>query len=302
MHAHNCYPDHGRWADRIDRALSAGTPLIIEQDLFWAPDGNGGGRSVVAHNAPLTGEEPSLREHFFDRVQPIIERGLTAMDRSQWPLLVLHLDFKTEEPEHLAALWDLLGEHEDWLTTAERVADGSIQPFDLKPLWVITEDSAAKEKAFHDDVPVGARLRVFGSAPRWAAPEGTSPQEQARLLATTSPEELLPGKPNNYVRWWNNSWHAVERGGQPKGGQWTVEEAGRLRALVDHAHERGFWIRFYCLDGHDPADESMGWSKGYSFGSQEAVEIRWRAAVEAGVDFLATDQYEDLARLIAELR
>ena len=35
LDAHNCYPYDGRWADRIDRALRAGFPLSIEQDLAW---------------------------------------------------------------------------------------------------------------------------------------------------------------------------------------------------------------------------------------------------------------------------
>ena len=33
MDAHNCYPNHGRWEDRIDRALGCGISLAIEQDL-----------------------------------------------------------------------------------------------------------------------------------------------------------------------------------------------------------------------------------------------------------------------------
>src|SRR5205809_5047466 len=33
MDAHNCYPYFEWWPDRIDRALSSGTPLAIEQDL-----------------------------------------------------------------------------------------------------------------------------------------------------------------------------------------------------------------------------------------------------------------------------
>src|SRR5438093_12868079 len=33
LDAHNCYPSGESWTDRIDRALSAGTPLAIEQDL-----------------------------------------------------------------------------------------------------------------------------------------------------------------------------------------------------------------------------------------------------------------------------
>ena len=34
MDAHNCYPYSEWWTDRIDRALSTGTPLAIEQDLI----------------------------------------------------------------------------------------------------------------------------------------------------------------------------------------------------------------------------------------------------------------------------
>ena len=51
LDAHNCYPYNGRWADRIDRALSTGTPLAIEQDLVWYRDpATGKGRSLVAHD------------------------------------------------------------------------------------------------------------------------------------------------------------------------------------------------------------------------------------------------------------
>jgi hypothetical protein len=56
----------------------------------------------------------------------------------------------------------------------------------------------------------------------------------------------------------------------------------------------GYWIRFYTLDGFAPA-ENRGWDANYNFGSRAAVEQRWRAAIAAGVDLIATDQYEDLA-------
>ena len=35
----------------------------------------------------------------------------------------------------------------------------------------------------------------------------------------------------------------------------------------------------------------------YNFGSLEAVRHRWRAAIAAGVDFVATDQYEEFAKI-----
>src|SRR5437762_3230668 len=118
LDAHNCYPYHGRWTDRIDRALSTGTPLAIEQDLVWFRDpATGKGRSLVAHDEAgkpalgLTGAEPTLREYFFERVRPLVERALRDGRRASWPIITLNLDVKTEEPEHLAAIWSLLNEY-----------------------------------------------------------------------------------------------------------------------------------------------------------------------------------------------
>ena len=41
-----------------------------------------------------------------------------------------------------------------------------------------------------------------------------------------------------------------------------------------------------------------GWDKGYNFGSREKASLRWMAAIKGGVDFVATDQYEDVAALV----
>ena len=41
-----------------------------------------------------------------------------------------------------------------------------------------------------------------------------------------------------------------------------------------------------------------GWDKGYNFGSREKASLRWMAAIKAGVDFIAADQYEDVAALV----
>ncbi|MCB1021739.1 MAG: hypothetical protein KDC27_17535 [Acidobacteria bacterium] len=284
LHAHNCYPYHGEHADRIDRALATGTPVVIEQDLIWTE-----GRSVVGHNCPCTGEEPTLEQHFFERVRPIVEQALADPKPDQWPLLILHLDLKTEEPEHLGALSALLEKYKDWLTTAKRTATPEKQePLNYGPVMVINEGSAVREKAFHDDVPLGGDVRIFGILPPTDAPMTTEPAPQAMVSAGA----------NNYRRWWNLSWHAVEEGGQTTAGDWTPEDDARLRALVDYGHSQGVFVRFYCLNGH-PADDPHGWSPGYNFGSLEAVQQRWRAAKAAGVDWLATDQYEELAKQLA---
>ena len=75
MDAHNCYPYFEWWGDRIDRALSAGTPLAIEQDLAWHTDPKTGRSwSVVTHGEPTYGNEPTMEEYFFDRVRPTWRR------------------------------------------------------------------------------------------------------------------------------------------------------------------------------------------------------------------------------------
>jgi hypothetical protein len=86
----------------------------------------------------------------------------------------------------------------------------------------------------------------------------------------------------------------VEEGGQRNAGDWTAADDRRLRALVRHAHRLGYWIRFYTLDGFAP-DENRGWEEGYNFGSRQAAMARWKAAIAAGVNLIATDQYEALA-------
>lgn len=297
LDAHNCYPYEGQWMNRIDRALQAGFPVGIEQDLAWFVDVSGQGHLVVSHTSKTNGSEPTLRAAFFERVRPIVERALRENNQSQWPLIILHFDVKDNRPELHRAVWDLLSEYQDWITTAEKTSNPSmLAPFDPKPMLVLTEDNDAQEQVFFNRVPVGARLLLFGSAHTTKLP-GSTNSEKTHSAATLSPEALLTEKPSNYRRWWNNSWWEVEEGGQRAAGDWTTVDKLRLRALVDRAHRLGFWIRFYTLDGFNDAD-NRGWDEGYNFGSREAVMARWRAALDAGVDLIATDQYEDLAGLI----
>jgi hypothetical protein len=292
LDAHNCYPYDGQWADRLDRALGTGFPVSIEQDIAWAVDpATGKGRPVVTHTPKTTGAEPALRDYFFEHVRPIVEKALAGNNRAQWPLIVLHFDFKSLDPTLLRAVWDLLGEYQSWITTAAQTSDPHrLAPFDPKPILVITEDADVQEQVFFRDIPRDARLRVFGSA-HTARVEAKSREERAHLAATLPPDQLLTDQPTNYRRWWNNSWDEVEEGGQTKAGAWTPASEARLRALVNRAHQLGYWIRFYTLDGFAPSDD-RGWGKGYNFGSLKRAQERWKAALDAGVDFIATDQYE----------
>ena len=56
---------------------ATGLPLAIEQDLVWRPGEAGGQReSIVSHGEPFDGREPSLRDSFFERIRPLVERAL----------------------------------------------------------------------------------------------------------------------------------------------------------------------------------------------------------------------------------
>jgi hypothetical protein len=293
LDAHNCYPYQGQWADRIDRALKLGYPIGIEQDIAWANDPvTGKGRPVVTHTDKTTGSEPALRDHFFERVRPIIEKALQENKRETWPIIVLHFDFKSLDPIVLRGVWDLLGEYQDWITTApQTTAPSELGAFDPKPLLVLTEDADIQEQVFFRDLPKGMRLRLFGSAATTKI-EGKTSTERAHLAATMAPEKLLATQATNFRRWWNNPWGEVEEGGQTRAGEWTPASAARLKALVDHAHRQGYWIRFYTLDGFAP-EADRGWGASYNFGSAATVEVRWKAVLDAGVNLIATDQYED---------
>lgn len=274
LDAHNCYPYEGQWTNRVERALATGVPLGIEMDLIWDPAPTSGvPRIVVRHGGKAKGDEPTLENYFFARIRPVVEKALKEGDRRQWPLVTLNLnDLRATAPEFFTALWQLMGEHEAWLCTAPKgAALLPLAPLDVKPILVLTSDGSSQRKVFYEQVPEGGRLRMFAAG---------KPDRDA----------------DNFCRWLNYDWKAVEPEGQAKAGDWTAEDAVRLKSLVEQAHRRGYWVRFYTLNGHGPLDVvRQGWGPSYNFGSYEAAAVRWRAARTAGVDFIATDQYEDFA-------
>lgn len=278
LDAHNCYPYDGRWKDRIDRALESGLPMGIEMDLIWDTTKPHSPRLAVGHGGRPRGNEPTLKDYFFEKVRPIVEKALREDNKAQWPLLTLNInDLRASKPEFFTAAWNLVRQYESWICTAAKTSDmAEVAPLDLKPILILTSDGPQQRKVFYDSVPVGKKLLMF---------------------AAGQPHQ----KSDNFHRWLNYSWKEVEPEGQGKAGDWSAEDSDRLKTLVQNAHDTGYWIRFYTLNGHVQLDAaSHGWLPIYNFGSMEAVRLRWMAARYAGVDFVASDQYSDCANVLRE--
>lgn len=303
LDAHNAYPYDGRFADRMPRALATGVPVAIEQDLIWRVGADGRGESVVGHDVDKVTDAPSFESYFFGAIGPVVEQALRENRRDQWPVIVLNLDFKTNEPAHHARVREVLSKHKAWLTSAPRTATpDQLSPMTVAPVLVLTGSDASQQTDFHDALAVGEPLWLFGAIAQ-PEPAGDSPRDKALALATMAPETLIGQKASNYRRWVNFPWHVVEAGGQTYAAEWTAADRTRLDALVSRAHGQGLWIRFYTLNGHPAAEaDTGGWSKGYNFGSVERAIERWKAVRAAKVDFVATDQYEAFHRAVSTER
>ena len=294
LDAHNAYPERGQWTDRLNRALGTGLPIAIEQDLYWHCTDRAGCTAVVAHDEDALDGAPTLATYFFDAVRPRMEQALRDNQRDAWPLIVLNLDFKQDTAPLLEAVWQLLDAHQAWLTTAPRTSTADrVEPLTVGPMLVLVGADPAQRRRFHDAVALGDRLLAFGamSPVRIAGKNRTA---RARQAIRMRPDAHLPRPADNYARWANFPWSVIEQGGQAKAGPWTPIDDARLRDFARRAHALGYWLRFYTLDGFTASDD-RGWTASYNFGSLDAVRLRWGAARSAGVDFIATDQYEAFA-------
>ena len=281
---------------RLDEALATGLSLAIEQDLHWYVGSGAPPQPVVAHDDDALEGAPTLDTHFFARIEPIMKRALAENERDTWPLITLNLDFKDNTPAHLDAVWASLGKYEAWLTTATRtVTPSRVESLVPGPLLVLAGSDTAQRRRFHDEVPVGAKLRAFGAMAPAPVRGATKALRARRAMQMTSAQHINVGA-DNFARWVNFPWSVIEAGGPTTAGKWVPADSARLNAFVQQVHRQGFLIRFYTLDGFTAADD-RGFAASYNFGSRAAATARWRATLSAGVDFVATDHYADFTAL-----
>lgn len=302
--AHNAYPDDGKYADRLDRAIASGVPFVVEEDLVWVD-----GRSLLIHNAKAAvPASPTLESYFFPKVQPIVEKALKAGNKGDWPLITLYLDIKNDPEEHLQAISKVLDKYDAWLTKAAKTSDISKQsPLELKPMMVILEDKKddIKQAFFYDRVPAGGKIRAFGSPTKFDDNPTNVPKtaraERFAAMLKVEPEQLLTQHADNYHRWFGADWAFIELCGPAHGNDWNAAAEARLKHFVDYGHSLGYLVSLYAVNGFSDA-QNQGWTAEFNFGSPEAARIRWNAAVKARADFIATDQYEDLGKFIRSKR
>ena len=77
-------------------------------------------------------------------------------------------------------------------------------------MMVLVEDKQndIKQQFFYDSVPVGGKIRVFGSVTKFDENPQKSPKERkaeaTAFLSTLDPEQLVPRKADNYHRWFRD--------------------------------------------------------------------------------------------------
>jgi len=267
--AHNCYAENRTDNPRLVEALALGIDNI-EIDLGWDADGR---RLIVGHDAsPRKG---IAYPGFAESLVPALEAHWKA-SRTDGAPTILTIDWKTDRPEAIRQLKEFLDAHPDWFSSAPKAADS---PLTTRRLTVCFSGSEAAKDAYDAMIPQGGTYRAFRDQVFGAG------AKHEPDIAAYVPEASSP-----YHRFLALHWSAIEKGGPALAGEWTKAEADRLARLMDLAHRRGFRVRFYCLNGHTGAP--LG---GYRFASDEAAQIRWAASADAGVDWIASDEYREIA-------
>jgi hypothetical protein len=268
--AHNCYPQNSASNARLIEALGQGIDNI-EIDLGWDAAER---RLIVGHDAePRPGVEyPELASYLV----PALEAHWRT-SRADGAPTVLTVDWKTRDPAAMQAFHAFLEAHPDWYSSAPK---SEKSPLTTRRLTVcLTGDEEAK-RHYDSLVPSGGVYRafadlVFGAGSTWRSDAAAYNFEPATA----------------FRRFLTFYWGIVERRGPPLAAAWTDSDAARLAALVTQAHQKGYRVRFYTLNGHlGPLGNP------YRFASDEAARTRWLAARAAGADWIATDEYAEIVK------
>ncbi len=267
--AHNCYPVDDIGSNRLAEALALGIDNI-EIDLGWDAVAK---RLIVSHDpTPRPGAKYPTFEDF---IHPVLD----APSRPDGAPTILTLDWKTDDPAAVAKLKAFLDDHAEILSSAPK---SETSPLTARKLTVCFTGSAKAKATYDELVPKGGTYRAFSDVVHSRGSYRDDPASYAGEPASA------------YHRFLTFDWSAVEAGGPPLARDWSREEASRLVAIVKSAHDKGYRVRFYCLNTRGPV-----LSANYRFASPDAARLRWNAAADAGADWIASDDYREI---VSEMR
>ena len=233
----------------------------MEIDLTWSEKRR---RTVISHEKTPVGGEPTLEEYFW---KPLgMELGRMPRGRPGWLLLI---DFKTYHARVVEEVYRDLERHRRLLTRF----GGNV---DYGPLTVILTGDNAAIAAFEK--------RNRGHGPYLAMGNREPPERQYQ----DNVADYFEADATPFYRVFNFEWAHIEPDREKRRAEPLPETApARLRKLAQTAHQKGYWLRTWTLN------ES-------TFGGREGLLERWRAARDAGVEMIATDEYELAGRLGGE--
>jgi len=269
--AHNCYPSRSESNARLVEALNLGIDNI-EIDLGWDERA---GTLIVGHD--VAPREGVVYPEFEAYLVPAIEAYWRKYPDAFAPS-VLTIDWKTAKPEALAKFKAFLDAHADWFSSAPKAEKSALT---TRRLTVCFTGSDSAKDLYDSMIPPGGTYRAF----------------RDKVFGQGGKFELdaaayIPGKSTAYHRFLTFHWGVVEQGGPALAKDWTSEDSKRLSKLVARAHEQGFRVRFYCLNGHTGTLLS-----GYQFVNDDAAITRWKEARKAEVDWIASDEYQEIAKV-----
>jgi len=213
------------------------------------------GENRISHEVEHAAAAPTLEEDFFLPLRAKMDAALREGAKEQWPLVTLNLDFKTADPAQIANLYALLQRYRAWLSVGKK---GQGMGIEYGPMLVLLGSPQVNEDVFYGQRKEGDDILAFGAANQCAA-------------AT------------EYRRWCNFAFRSLL-----KMPEW--------QGFVKQAHGKGLWVRVYTINGAGEEESAKnGWGRGYMAGGREAAEKLWEEFRAAGVDFIATDEYERFA-------
>jgi hypothetical protein len=264
--AHNCYRQNSETDQPLVDALKLGIDNI-EIDLGWDQFKK---RLIVGHEPEPMPEKmyPEFNSYF----QTAYKRHLQS-PRPDGAPHILTIDWKTDHPDAIEAFKDFLTACSDWFTSAPKANQS---PMTQRGLTVCFTGSSRAKLRYDELIPNGGTYQAFAD-------------EDYGVEVYFRDVEGYAWRPASaYRRFVSMFWGQVGREPPGRDDTWEQWKADRLNALVYRVHRQGYRVRFYTLNGRhgDPIFQR--------FPNEAAARLRWRACLQAGADWVATDEWNEI--------